>query len=181
PRASVYANLMTSQSLVKLIAKQAAIPSSQITVAGPIGTNGTRTVRGAPSGVTSYSLQLDTDITQPTIRISATAPSAKAAAALANGSGAALNSYVTHLENAQQVTKKRRADIRQLGAATETRAQTGAAPILVVPIFLAIALLWCLLVLFVTRFVAAWRHAPELPPPDDVSTDIEPDGTAPAV
>jgi hypothetical protein len=160
PRATVYANVMTTQALVNIIGHASGIPSSEISVAGPIGTNGKRPAAGASAQGANYSLQLDTDITQPTIRITADAPTSKGAIALANGAATGLDTYVTQLEDAQQVTSKHRVDIRQLGSATDSPSTTGIAPALGVPIFLALAIAWCMFVLFVTRFAAAWRDAP---------------------
>jgi hypothetical protein len=169
PRAGVYANLMTSPELVASIALASHLPASQISVTGPIGTNGQRPHHGASSTSPTaprYSLQLDTDETQPLIRITAQAPTSHAAAALAIGAGTGLTSYVTRLENTQQVSDRHRVDLRQLGQPIPSAVASGLAPILLIPIYLVLLAAWCGLVLFVSRFIAAWRHSPvpELPP-----------------
>lgn len=165
PRATVYANLMTSDALVTLTGRSAGVPSPQISVAGPIGTNGKRQMHSAPAatGQPAYSLVLDSDITQPTIRIAAQAPTRRSAVALASGAATGLAAYVTHLEVAQQVAARHQVNIRQLGAPSVSKSTAGLPSLLAIPIFLAVLAAWCMLVLFVSRFVAAWREAPDLP------------------
>jgi hypothetical protein len=172
PRAGVYANLMTSQALVEQIGKAAKIPGDEISVAGPIGTNGQRPhyrpTAIAPSPI-GYSLQLDTDITQPTIRISATAPTSASAMALATGAATGLTSYVSALQDADKVPDSRRVDVRSLGPATVNESTLGTTPLLAIPVYLIAFGAWCLLILFVTRFAAAWRG--ETPPPQYLLPD----------
>jgi hypothetical protein len=165
PRATVYANIMTSPALVQLIGQAARIPADEISVAGPIGTNGQRPQHGAtaeaPGGV-KYSLQLDTDETQPIIRITAKAPTSRSALALANAAAAGLTSYVTQYEVAQAVPQRNRIDIRELGPAIESPSDTGIEPIYFVPIYLVLSIACCMLVLFVHRFRQSWRAAPDV-------------------
>lgn len=164
PRAGVYANLMTSEALVNAIAQAAKIPASEISVAGPIGTNGQRPQHGAtslaPQTPPGYSLQLNTDETQPLIRITAQAPTSQTAAALANGAATGLTTYVTQLETAQQVPPKHRVDLRQLGQPAPSATASGIAPALFIPIYIVLLTLWCMLVLFASRFAEAWRQDP---------------------
>jgi hypothetical protein len=160
PLASVYGNLMTSTAVVNRIGVAAGISGDEIAVAGPIATNGGRPQHGATvllGGRAAYTLQIDTDQAQPLIRITARAPTSTAALALATGAGTGLASYVTSVENSEQVPPDHRIAVRGLGQPTEGSSQSGLKPMYAVLIFIALSIIWCMLVLFVSRFRQTWR------------------------
>jgi hypothetical protein len=162
PRASMYGNLMTSTAIVNRIGVAAGIPGDEIAVTGPILTTGGRSQHGAAvllGGRAAYTLQIDTDQAQPTIRITARAPTSAAALALATGAGTGLASYVTSVENSEQVSPNHRIEVRGLGQPTEGSSQSGLKPVYAVVIFIALSIMWCMLVLFVSRFRQTWRLA----------------------
>jgi hypothetical protein len=164
PRATVYANLMTSPALVQLISQAAHIPADVIAVTGPLGTNGQRAQHGATAvapGGRKYTLRLDTDVTQPIIRITAQAPTSRSALALANGAAAGLTTYVTQFELAQAIPQRHRVDVRELGPAIESPSDSGITPLLFFPLFIGLSVVWCMLVLFASRFAHTWRNAPD--------------------
>jgi hypothetical protein len=104
-----------------------------------------------------YTLQLNTDETQPLIRIVAQAPTSTAAIGLANGAATGLTSYVTELENSQGVSPTNRVFIRNLGEPTDAPSESGISPPLGIVIFFGLSIMWCALVLLVSRFRQTWR------------------------
>jgi len=162
PRATVYANLMTSPALVDLIGLAARVPGDEIAVSGPVGVNGQRPQHGAtvpPRGSARYTLQLNTDETQPLIRVTARAPTSAAAVALANAAAAGLSSYVTRIEDRQAIPLSERVEVQDLGQPTSSPSDSGLAPPLGIVLFLGLSTAWCMLVLLVSRFRQTWRSA----------------------
>lgn len=171
-RASIYGELMTSNAVLDLISAAAHIPAAEIFVNGPVDSSGQRVVHNAaalPSGAPSpYSIQLTADNALPTIVMAAQAPTEAQALALANASSAGLTSYVDGLENSQGVAPEKRVVIRSMGKPTVGPVTSGIAPVLIVPICLALSAIWCVMVLLAVRFRRAWREAelePEVPLP----------------
>jgi hypothetical protein len=161
-RATVYANLMTSSAVVDRIGTAAGIPGDEIAVTGPIGTTGQRLQHAAsvlPAGGSGYSLQADTDLTQPLIRITARAPTSAAALALATGAATGVGSYVNQIDNSESVPARDRAELRGLGQPTVIPKTTGLKLPLAIGIFLGVSIFWCMLVLFASRFRQSWRLA----------------------
>jgi hypothetical protein len=162
PRATVYANLMTSPTVVDQIGVAAAIPGDEIAVSGPVGSNGQRAQHGASvlfAGAARYTLSLDTDETQPLIRVTAHAPTRDDAIALAAAAGAGLDAYVTQIESGQGIPMRNRVEVRTLGAPTFGPTRSGLAPFYAAPIFVVVLIAWSILVLLVSRFREAWRAA----------------------
>jgi hypothetical protein len=160
PLATLDANLMTGSTIVNDIAAAAKIPSDEIAMSGPAGSGGGRSQHGATvpaTGAARYLVQLDTDGTEPLIRITTKAPTSAAALALANGAGAGLASYVTSVENGERVAQTNRIAISNLGQPTARPSESGIRPVLGIPIFGALALAWCMLVLLASRFRQTWR------------------------
>jgi hypothetical protein len=150
-RATVYANLMTTTSLINSIAAAAGVPANQITVAGPLSTD------GSSAGAKGYHLTVGADVSLPIITVNAQAPTKPAAIKLANGVTAGLSSYVGLLAADQGVPAARRVVIRQLGAPILSTASFGTTPLEGVLIFIVLTVGWCMLVLFGLRAKATWR------------------------
>jgi hypothetical protein len=165
-RATVYANFMVSPGVLKVIGEQAGISGEQIYAAGPIPPNEPRIVLEPTAlkrnvqitGETKpYRLGFESQPSLPTIIINSQAPTTKQAVALANGAAIGLQKYVTTLENAEKINPHSRVRIRQLGSAHGAVVNGGVSKALATIVFVVVILLWCVLVLAITRFRKNWR------------------------
>jgi len=77
--------------------------------------------------------------------------------ALANAAAVGLQRYVAQLESTSGVPARSRVTIRQLGAANGAVVDGGISKALMAMVFVAVFVLWCLLLIAVTRFRADWR------------------------
>jgi hypothetical protein len=165
-RATVYANFMASPTVLSLIGQRVGLSGSQIYAAGPVDPQVPRIVQ-EPTAVqrnvqitgetTPYRLNFNSDPNLPTIGIYAQAPTTKLAIALADASVASLEQYVGSLENADHISQQSRIVIRQLGEANGGVVDGGISKALAVMVFLAVFVLWCVLMLVGTRFRESWR------------------------
>jgi hypothetical protein len=150
---------------MRLIGSAAGIPSDQITAIGAPDSTGTRPV--FPATVASAGgYKLDFEIpspTQPLVSITATASTRAKAVALANGAATGLGEYLNGLAADQAVPTKKRIDIRELGGATVSSAQSGFSKTTLVPIYLVLLTFWCGMIIFAVRFAEAWRRSGEEP------------------
>jgi hypothetical protein len=170
-RATVYANFMTSPAVLALIGQQAGIHGDQIYAAGPIDELQPRAVQEPTAlkrnveitGETNpYRLNFNSTPNLPTINVFSQAPTTAQAVALANGAVAGLKQYVTSLENANHIPSASRVTIRQLGPANGHVVNSGISKTLMAIVFVAVFLLWCILVLAATRFLRHWRASAAL-------------------
>lgn len=165
-RATVYANFMASPTVLSLIGQHVGLSGSQIYAAGPIDPQVPRIVQ-EPTAVqrnveitgetNPYRLNFNSDPNLPTIGIFAQAPNTKLAIGLANASVASLEQYVGSLEDADHIPQQSRIVIRQLGEANGGVVDGGISKALAVMVFIAVFILWCVLLLVSTRFRESWR------------------------
>jgi hypothetical protein len=170
-RAEVYANFMASPAVLKLIGEQAGISGEQIYAAGPVNANEPRVVQ-EPTALrrnieiagetTPYRLNFESQANLPTITINTQAPTTKQAVGLANASAVGLQQYVTSLENTNKIPVHSRVTIRQLGSAHGAVVNGGVSKALATIVFVAVFLLWCVLMLAATRFRENWRASAAL-------------------
>jgi capsular polysaccharide biosynthesis protein len=170
-RAAVYANFMASPAVLKLIGQQAGLSGEQIYAAGPVNANEPRVVQEPTAlkrnveitGETNpYRLSFESQANLPTITINSQAPTTEQAVTLANAAAVGLQRYVTSLENADRIPAQSRVTIRQLGSAHGAVVNGGISKALATIVFVAVFLLWCVLVLAATRFRKNWRASAAL-------------------
>lgn len=165
-RASAYANFMASPAFLDLVGQRAGIPGDQIYAAGPLDPSMPRTVQ-EPTAVERnveitgetdpYRLNFNNDPNLPTIGIFAQAPTTKQSVALADAAAASLAAYVAGLENTNQVPASDRVVVRQLGQPVGGVVDGGISKSLATLAFVGVFVLWCVLILLVTRFRVLWR------------------------
>jgi hypothetical protein len=117
--AQLLGNLLASEQVRTAIAKKAGVPLSNLvveplSVAGVVQTP-LAVVAPAPTGASTLSVNADPLL--PLITISAQAPDAAKAAALANGAVTALQSYIQTVAAAEKIPTSRRPVVTSLGAA----------------------------------------------------------------
>jgi hypothetical protein len=165
-RATVYANFMASPTFLALVGEKSGIPGGQIYAAGPVDPSVPRVVE-EPTAVernveitgesTPYRLNFNDDPNLPTIGIYAQAPNTRQAVALANASAAALAQYVSKLASTGKTPPAQRVVIRQLGSASGGVVDGGISKSIAFLAFVAVFVLWCVLVLIGGRFAETWR------------------------
>jgi hypothetical protein len=109
-----------------------------------------------------YRLNFESQSNLPTITINSQAPTTSQAVALANGAAVGLKQYVTSLENSNKTPASSRVAIRQLGSANGGVVDGGIKKALAAIVFLAVFLLWCVLILAGSRFRKNWRASATL-------------------
>lgn len=181
-RASVYANFMTTPAVLELLGQYAHIPWERIYAAGPVDPNLSKTVQEPTAlkrnveiaGETEpYRLNYTTDSHLPTVGIDAQAPTTSQAIALANGAVVALKEYVARLQVGAKVPPASRVVIRQVGTASGSVDDPGIAKTLAATVFIAVFLLWCVLVLLGLRFRENWRASAALQRAGDAPDDLQ--------
>jgi capsular polysaccharide biosynthesis protein len=167
-RAQVYANLMASPAFLNIVAQQVGLSGSQLYAAGPVKASEAR-VEQEPTdlkrnveitGETKpYRLSFESQQELPTITISSQAPSTAQAVALANAAAAGLQRYVASVQSADGTSPHSDVVIRQLGPASGAVVDGGIGKTLAVLVFVAVFLLWCVLLLVAERFRLAWSES----------------------
>lgn len=170
-RAQVYSNFMTSPAILEAIGKQVGLAGDQIYAAGPVDANLPR-VEQEPTALKRnveltgetkpYRLSFENQGNTPTITINAQAPSTSQAIALANASAVALEQYVTSVESSDKIPVHAQVAIRQLGSASGAVVDGGISKTLAAIVFIAVFLLWCVLLLVVGRSGRVWRASAAL-------------------
>jgi hypothetical protein len=170
-RAGVYANFMTSPVVLNLIGQQVGLSGEQIYAAGPVSANEPR-VEQEPTALRRnveitgetkpYRLNFETQANLPTISINSQAPTTKQAVALANAAAVGMQRYVAGIETANRIPPSSRVAIHQLGPASGAVADAGIRKSLAAMTFVAVFLVWCVLVLVVSRFRETWRASAAL-------------------
>jgi hypothetical protein len=165
-RATVFANFMTSPAVLDLIGQKAGIPGNQIYAAGPVNPNVARVVQEPTAGkrnvqVTGetdpFRLNLNADPTLPIISIYSQAPTTAQAIALANGAVTGLQEYLTQVEDTDNIRESNRVVVHPLGAATGGVVDPGIRKSLAGMVFIAVSVLWCVLMLVGARFRQNWK------------------------
>ncbi len=170
-RAQVYSNFMTSPTILEAIGRQVGLAGDQIYAAGPVDANLPR-VEQEPTALKRnveitgetkpYRLSFENQGNVPTITINAQAPTTKQAIALANASAVALERYVAGVVASDKIPAHSQVAIRQLGSASGAVVDGGISKTLAAIVFIAVFLLWCVLVLVGVRFRETWRASAAL-------------------
>lgn len=176
-RAQLYANFMASPAILETIGQQVGLAGGQLYAAGPVDAQEPR-VEQEPTDLKRnieitgeskpYKLNYEAQGNLPTITIYSQAPTTKMAVALANAAVVGLQDYVTKLEF--NVAPQKRIVIRQLGPATGGVVDGGISKTLAGLVFVAVLLLWCVLLLYASRFRDVWRRSAE--EPDEVEDRV---------
>jgi hypothetical protein len=170
-RAEVYANFMTSPTLLEVIARQVHLSASQLYAAGPVNAAEPR-VEQEPTALKRnveitgetkpYRLNFESQANLPTITINSQAPTTTQAVELANAAAVGLKRYVADVATTERIGKHSRVVIRQLGPATGGVVDGGISRTLAVMVFVLVMVLWCVLMLAASRARELWRaSAPE--------------------
>ncbi len=165
-RAEVYANFMASPAILEIIGKQVGLSGDQLYAAGPVNAAEPR-VEQEPTALKRnvqltgeskpYKLNYEAQGNLPTITIYSQAPTTRQAVALANAAVVGLQRYVAEAEASSAVPKRSRVVIRPLGSASGGVVDGGISKTLAVMVFVAVFVLWCVLMLYGTRFRKIWR------------------------
>lgn len=185
-RAELYANFMASPAVLEIIGHQVGLSGDQIYAAGPVNAQEPR-VEQEPTALkrnvqitgetTPYRLNYEAQGNLPTITIYSQAPTTSQAVALANAAAGGLQQYVASVESTSAVPKNSRIVIRQLGPASGSVVDGSISKTLAAMVFVAVFLLWCVLMLFAVRFREVWRESAVSPDlrREDLSELSDPD------
>ena len=182
-RAEVYANFMTSPAVLKVIGQQVGLSGDQIYAAGPVNAQEPR-VEQEPTALKRnveitgeakpYRLNFESQGNLPTITIYSQAPTTGQAVALANAAVVGLQRYVTRVELADGTPPRSRVAIRQLGPASGAVVNGGISKALAAMVFVAVFLLWCVLILVAAPLRETWRASAALEHRgDDVRGEVD--------
>ncbi len=123
-RAAVFAQVMASEAVIEEIGRAAAIPAHQITAEGPYSGPGQKLDVVTPSEARGsqllaqnvpYKLTFVAQENEPVVTASVQAPTATAAARLANGIYPGTLAYVASLQKSMNTPSSQRVTIRELG------------------------------------------------------------------
>jgi capsular polysaccharide biosynthesis protein len=123
-RASVFAQVMTSEAVLEQIATSAGVPADQITAQGPYSGAGQSldTVTPSPARgsqliaeTTKYKLTFVAQANEPVVTASVQGPNAAAAATVAGSIYPGVQRYVSTLQSQSGTPASHRVTIRQLG------------------------------------------------------------------
>jgi hypothetical protein len=170
-RAEVYANFMASPTILESIAQQVGLSANQLYAAGPVNAQEPR-VEQEPTALRRnveitgetkpYRLNYESQSNLPTITINTQAPTTSQAIALANAAAYSLQHYVANVESGAGIAPRSQIVIRRLGPATGGVVDGGISKTLAIMVFVAVFVLWCVLLLVGSRFRRAWRDSAAL-------------------
>jgi len=167
-RAVVLGNVMTSSGVEAGIARRAHIPLGLLRIeapltpqeaALPVTAQNQRKITDIIKSNNQYRLNLQVDPIVPMLDIYAQAPSARSAAALANGAVAELSAYLSSVARSEATPAKDRLRLHQLGRARGVVINAGVQYQFAVLAFVLTLLAWCATVLFVARVRRGWQVA----------------------
>jgi hypothetical protein len=162
--AQLLGNLLSSDEVRTAIAKSAGMAPTALTIS-PLAVGGvvqTPLAVTAPAPVGASSVSVNADPLLPLITISATAPTPKQAAALANGSVTVLQSYIQTVAAEEGIPPSRRPVITSLGSAVGLPSTSGPSKMYSVIAIVLLFGLSCYLILIVTGGKARLRELREL-------------------
>jgi hypothetical protein len=156
-RAGVFAQFMASNAVRQAIADETGLPASQIVARGPFddpaaAPNGAAVPDPATGAVgpKPYALTFVAQEQLPLVTVYAQAPTAKAAALLANGAVDGVSSYVTKVQAEGKLPEWQKVVIRRLGPAEAgTVTGKGKMPVMVLA-FLALTAIGCFFILLIS-------------------------------
>lgn len=176
-RAAVYARMVGTTAVKKRIAELAGAPAEQIAVFDTsLGTpapspGDVSPVTPTPPSPGGLQIVASTQEAGPAIKLEALAPTPTAAKQLADAAAAALISYVAGVQEQRAIPAAERVVLRQLGSPEAVFHIAGPDYAKAIAAFIGAFLAWCLLVLVVSRTVAALR---ELRAADELSAAENP-------
>lgn len=165
-RAGVFARFLASPEAVQLIAREAGLPADAIEAQPPyeqgqplfaIEPTADKRSTQIIGERALYRLRFENNPNMPLISVYAQAPSDQAAKRLADAAPAALQSYVTGIQEAQKTPAKRRVTVRQLGDASGGTVNAGANLQVAVLTFFVVLVLWSLLLIPAHTIARGWR------------------------
>ena len=155
--AGVYTNILVSQAGVEAVERASGVPANQIVVANLGGLNSTAQSYSLGSeSAARYTLKLAGSVLAPEVAITANAPTAKRALALANGAVRGLTLYLRSIGNTR--TFDEQAVIRQLGSPRLTSTHGRSGPLLLLLTFIVVLCVWCALIRLLERFRQSRRN-----------------------
>ncbi len=155
-RAQVYAQFMRSNAVKVEIARIAGIDADRIVAQGPYTTAGGTQNIPRPAPVRSnevrgegdvYRLVFDAQLGLPIVSVYAQAPTAEEAIKLADATVEGIGSYVSELEDAENVPYEDQTEIRELGPAEGGTVNPGVDPVISLLVFLAALVAGCAAIL----------------------------------
>jgi hypothetical protein len=165
-RAGVYARFLASPAAVDLIAREAGLPADAIEAQGPyeqgqplfaIEPTADKRSTQIIGERALYRLRFENNPNMPLISVYAQAPTGGEATQLADAVPAALQSYITSIQNSQNTPAKRRVTIRKLGDATGGTVNGGVNVQIAVLVFYVVLFRWCLLLIPAHTIAKGWR------------------------
>lgn len=164
-RALLVANAMASAAVRVDIARRAGIPVNSIRMTTPLNAEYPEGVAesGGPQGAeglvpaSPYRLDVQSNATVPLIDLNTEAPSADAAAKLADAAAAGLDSYLSKAAAEGATPSDARIKAVQLGRARALPASKGAGPVFTALVFVLVFAAAGATVLFLARVRRGWR------------------------
>lgn len=163
-RAQILANLMTSPSVEALIARNAGISPDQLAASTPptsgpaVPSQMSQTISKSTNAANVYSLTLYTSAL-PIIQVQSQAPTAAAAARLANAAYTGLHQYLTRVAANERVPRERQLVVSTLGQAQSQTVTQGTGKTMGVVIGFVVFVILCTLLLVIEGMIRGWRAA----------------------
>ena len=160
----ILAQTMTSETALGYVARVAGIPAGEISTEPPLWSNLQRsqqepTAEKRASQILAenfvYRLTFDESAELPTIGVTAQAPTASAANALANAVPRGFGAYLEAVQGTSGIPPSRRIRLRALSTATGSPVGARADVEVAGVVFTLVLVLWCGLVLVASRLVGA--------------------------
>jgi hypothetical protein len=167
-RAVVLGNVLTSPAIEAAIAAEAGIPAGVLRIQAPltpqqsslpVNAQNQRKITDILKLNDQYRIALSVDPTVPMLDIYAQTPTARSAAALANGAFDQLRSYLASLAKTEDTPVKDQVRLVQLGRATGIVINPGVRYQAAVLAFILTFLASCATVVFFARVREGWRVA----------------------
>ena len=170
-RASLLANLMVSTPVKSIIARDAGVPPDRLVAIAPTapGSGGptvptTLSQKAAEASKTpgAYLLTLQSDETLPIISVDAQAPTAAAAARLANAATTGLRDYLRSVAGAQNLPAGRQIVVSGLGGAQAADQVRGPRKLFAIAAFVFVFGFACFAIIMISGIARGWRRAAAL-------------------
>ena len=170
-RASLLANLMVSTPVKSIIARDAGVPADRLIAIAPTapGSGGptvptTLSQKASEASKTpgAYLLTLQSDETLPIVSIDAQAPTAAAAARLANAATTGLRDYLRSVAGAQNLPATRQIVVSGLGGAQAADQVRGPRKLFAIAAFVFVFGFACFAIIMISGIARGWRRAAAL-------------------
>jgi hypothetical protein len=164
-RGGIFSRFLATEDATASIARASGVPEGQLAVSGP-----KLSIEGVPDQAATsqvnnigkgraYSVRGQQGDGVPVLTIFTSAPTAAEAGRLANGTARALESTIKLIQDRTGIPDRRRLTIRQLGPASAATVHKGPNILFAIVALIGVFSLFCLVLLGVPRFRAAWRSA----------------------